>query len=75
MPDSVKYVNVFVAHVSLFLCLKCRIQEEREERHKRKKNDPVGGGGGGGGYGDLDIPLSGRSSKNKCFIRCKFANL
>uniref|UniRef100_A0A4W6CKQ5 Zgc:163098 n=1 Tax=Lates calcarifer TaxID=8187 RepID=A0A4W6CKQ5_LATCA len=38
------------------------IQEEREERHKRKKNDP-GGGGGGGGYGDLDIPLSGRSSK------------
>uniref|UniRef100_A0A8P4GAR1 Zgc:163098 n=1 Tax=Dicentrarchus labrax TaxID=13489 RepID=A0A8P4GAR1_DICLA len=42
------------------------IQEEREERHKRKKNDPgVGGGtggGGGGGYGDLDIPLSGRST-------------
>ncbi|XP_071754193.1 U2 snRNP-associated SURP motif-containing protein [Centroberyx gerrardi] len=34
------------------------IQEEREERHKRKKNDP----GGGGGYGDLDTPLSGRSS-------------
>uniref|UniRef100_A0A672ZAF2 Zgc:163098 n=1 Tax=Sphaeramia orbicularis TaxID=375764 RepID=A0A672ZAF2_9TELE len=40
------------------------IQEEREERHKRK-NDPGGGGGGGGGgrHGDLDIPLSGRSSK------------
>lgn len=39
------------------------IQEEREERHKRKKNDPGGGaGGGGGGYGDLDIPLSGRST-------------
>ncbi|XP_029924265.1 U2 snRNP-associated SURP motif-containing protein isoform X2 [Myripristis murdjan] len=37
------------------------IQEEREERHKRKKNDPGGGGGGGGGYGDLDLPLSGRS--------------
>ncbi|XP_008274434.1 U2 snRNP-associated SURP motif-containing protein [Stegastes partitus] len=37
------------------------IQEEREERHKRKKSDP-GGGGGGGGYGDLDIPLSGRST-------------
>ncbi|CAK6953744.1 U2 snRNP-associated SURP motif-containing protein isoform X1 [Scomber scombrus] len=36
------------------------IQEEREERHKRKKNDPVGGGGGG--YGDVDIPLSGRST-------------
>ncbi|XP_040005796.1 U2 snRNP-associated SURP motif-containing protein isoform X2 [Xiphias gladius] len=36
------------------------IQEEREERHKRKKNDP--GGGGEGGYGDLDIPLSGRST-------------
>ncbi|KAF7662053.1 hypothetical protein LDENG_00247950 [Lucifuga dentata] len=34
------------------------IQEEREERHKRKRNDP----GGGGGYGDLDIPLSGRST-------------
>ena len=41
---------------------KCRIQEEREERHKRKKNDPVGGGG----YGDVDIPLSGRSSKSPC---------
>uniref|UniRef100_UPI0037E96C7B U2 snRNP-associated SURP motif-containing protein isoform X2 n=1 Tax=Semicossyphus pulcher TaxID=241346 RepID=UPI0037E96C7B len=39
------------------------IQEEREERHKRKKNDPgTGGGGGGGGYGDLDVPLSGRST-------------
>ncbi|XP_036975693.1 U2 snRNP-associated SURP motif-containing protein isoform X3 [Acanthopagrus latus] len=41
------------------------IQEEREERHKRKKNDPGGGGAGGGGgaaYGDLDIPLSGRST-------------
>ncbi|XP_073336071.1 U2 snRNP-associated SURP motif-containing protein isoform X2 [Pagrus major] len=44
------------------------IQEEREERHKRKKNDPGGGGGGAGGggggavYGDLDIPLSGRST-------------
>ncbi|XP_030009734.1 U2 snRNP-associated SURP motif-containing protein isoform X2 [Sphaeramia orbicularis] len=39
------------------------IQEEREERHKRK-NDPGGGGGGGGGgrHGDLDIPLSGRST-------------
>ncbi|KAM9349012.1 LOW QUALITY PROTEIN: U2 snRNP-associated SURP motif-containing protein [Symphorus nematophorus] len=37
------------------------IQEEREERHKRKKND-AGGAGGGGGYGDLDIPLSGRST-------------
>uniref|UniRef100_A0A669E6L2 Zgc:163098 n=1 Tax=Oreochromis niloticus TaxID=8128 RepID=A0A669E6L2_ORENI len=34
------------------------IQEEREERHKRKKNDS-----GGGPYGDLDTPLSGRSSK------------
>ena len=48
-------------------CVLCRIQEEREERHKRKKNDPGGGGAGGGGggavYGDLDIPLSGRSSK------------
>nr|XP_019941161.1 PREDICTED: U2 snRNP-associated SURP motif-containing protein-like [Paralichthys olivaceus]XP_019941162.1 PREDICTED: U2 snRNP-associated SURP motif-containing protein-like [Paralichthys olivaceus]XP_019941163.1 PREDICTED: U2 snRNP-associated SURP motif-containing protein-like [Paralichthys olivaceus] len=42
------------------------IQEEREERHKRKKSDPVTGGGSvggvGGGYGDLDIPLSGRST-------------
>ncbi|CAL8276617.1 unnamed protein product [Arctogadus glacialis] len=38
------------------------IQEEREERHKRKKNDPGGGGGGGGAYGDLDTPLSRRSS-------------
>ena len=37
------------------------IQEEREERHKRKKNDP---GGGGGAYGDLDTPLSRRSSNN-----------
>ncbi|XP_074468376.1 U2 snRNP-associated SURP motif-containing protein [Sebastes fasciatus] len=36
------------------------IQEEREERYKRKKNDS--GGGGGGGYGDLETPLSGRSS-------------
>ncbi|KAM7397905.1 hypothetical protein PAMA_005984 [Pampus argenteus] len=36
------------------------IQEEREERHKRKKNDPVGGGGGV--YGDVDVPLSGRST-------------
>ncbi|XP_076024386.1 U2 snRNP-associated SURP motif-containing protein isoform X2 [Genypterus blacodes] len=34
------------------------IQEKREERHKRKKNDP----GGGGGFGDLDLPLTGRSS-------------
>uniref|UniRef100_I3JCM3 Zgc:163098 n=1 Tax=Oreochromis niloticus TaxID=8128 RepID=I3JCM3_ORENI len=33
------------------------IQEEREERHKRKKNDS-----GGGPYGDLDTPLSGRST-------------
>ncbi|KAI3373598.1 hypothetical protein L3Q82_022193, partial [Scortum barcoo] len=51
----------------IFTGKKCRIQEEREERHKRKKNDPAGGGaggggGGGGGYGDLDIPLSGRST-------------
>ncbi|XP_053296905.1 U2 snRNP-associated SURP motif-containing protein isoform X2 [Pleuronectes platessa] len=42
------------------------IQEEREERHKRKTNDPGTGGGGvgggGGAYGDLDIPLSGRST-------------
>ncbi|XP_060942551.1 U2 snRNP-associated SURP motif-containing protein [Limanda limanda] len=42
------------------------IQEEREERYKRKKNDPGTGGGsvggGGGAYGDLDIPLSGRST-------------
>uniref|UniRef100_A0A096MA83 Zgc:163098 n=1 Tax=Poecilia formosa TaxID=48698 RepID=A0A096MA83_POEFO len=37
------------------------IQEEREERHKRKKNDSEAGGEGGG-YGDLDVPLSGRSS-------------
>ncbi|XP_032432798.1 U2 snRNP-associated SURP motif-containing protein isoform X1 [Xiphophorus hellerii] len=36
------------------------IQEEREERHKRKKND-FEAGGEGGGYGDLDVPLSGRS--------------
>ncbi|KAM3869216.1 U2 snRNP-associated SURP motif-containing protein [Diretmus argenteus] len=34
------------------------IQEEREERHKRKKSDT----GDGGGYGDLDTPLSGRST-------------
>ncbi|XP_034746945.1 U2 snRNP-associated SURP motif-containing protein [Etheostoma cragini] len=34
------------------------IQEEREERYKKKKNDS----GGGGGFGDLDTPLSGRSS-------------
>ncbi|XP_032389947.1 U2 snRNP-associated SURP motif-containing protein [Etheostoma spectabile] len=34
------------------------IQEEREERFKKKKNDS----GGGGGFGDLDTPLSGRSS-------------
>uniref|UniRef100_A0A3B4GIE2 U2 snRNP-associated SURP motif-containing protein-like n=1 Tax=Pundamilia nyererei TaxID=303518 RepID=A0A3B4GIE2_9CICH len=33
------------------------IQEEREERHKRKKTDS-----GGGHYGDLDTPLSGRST-------------
>lgn len=33
------------------------IQEEREERHKRKKTDS-----GGGPYGDLDTPLSGRST-------------
>ncbi|XP_051793208.1 U2 snRNP-associated SURP motif-containing protein isoform X3 [Acanthochromis polyacanthus] len=38
------------------------IQEEREERHKRKKSDPGGAGGGERGYGDLDIPLSGRST-------------
>ncbi|XP_008331527.1 U2 snRNP-associated SURP motif-containing protein [Cynoglossus semilaevis] len=43
------------------------IQEEREERYKRKRNDLGGGSGGGGGgggegYGDLDIPLSGRST-------------
>uniref|UniRef100_A0A3Q3MYX8 Zgc:163098 n=1 Tax=Mastacembelus armatus TaxID=205130 RepID=A0A3Q3MYX8_9TELE len=35
------------------------IQEEREERHKRKKNFP---GAVGRGYGDLDLPLSGRST-------------
>uniref|UniRef100_A0A8K9WPB6 Zgc:163098 n=1 Tax=Oncorhynchus mykiss TaxID=8022 RepID=A0A8K9WPB6_ONCMY len=34
-----------------------QIQEEREERHKKKKNEP------GGGYGELDIPLTRRSSK------------
>lgn len=39
------------------------IQEEREERHKRKKNDSEAGGEGGG-YGDLDVPLSGRSSES-----------
>uniref|UniRef100_A0A665U1L0 Zgc:163098 n=1 Tax=Echeneis naucrates TaxID=173247 RepID=A0A665U1L0_ECHNA len=32
------------------------IQEEREERYKRKKNES------GGGYGEMDIPLSGRST-------------
>lgn len=40
-----------------------RIQEEREERHKRKKTDS-----GGGHYGDLDTPLSGRSSKTPPLI-------
>uniref|UniRef100_A0A3Q3EBD9 Zgc:163098 n=1 Tax=Labrus bergylta TaxID=56723 RepID=A0A3Q3EBD9_9LABR len=39
----------------------CRIQEEREERFKRKKYDPDSGGGGRGG-GDLDIPLTARST-------------
>uniref|UniRef100_A0AAZ3RRN6 U2 snRNP-associated SURP motif-containing protein n=1 Tax=Oncorhynchus tshawytscha TaxID=74940 RepID=A0AAZ3RRN6_ONCTS len=34
-----------------------QIQEEREERYKRKTNEP------GGGYGELDIPLTRRSSK------------
>uniref|UniRef100_A0A8C7L8N4 Zgc:163098 n=1 Tax=Oncorhynchus kisutch TaxID=8019 RepID=A0A8C7L8N4_ONCKI len=34
-----------------------QIQEEREERYKRKTNEP------GGAYGDLDIPLTRRSSK------------
>ncbi|XP_038821059.1 U2 snRNP-associated SURP motif-containing protein-like isoform X2 [Salvelinus namaycush] len=33
-----------------------QIQEEREERYKRKTNEP------GGGYGDLDIPLTRRST-------------
>ncbi|XP_020488939.2 U2 snRNP-associated SURP motif-containing protein isoform X2 [Labrus bergylta] len=37
------------------------IQEEREERFKRKKYDPDSGGGGRGG-GDLDIPLTARST-------------
>uniref|UniRef100_A0A4W5KE82 Zgc:163098 n=1 Tax=Hucho hucho TaxID=62062 RepID=A0A4W5KE82_9TELE len=36
-----------------------QIQEEREERHKKKKNEP------GGGYGDVDIPLTRRSSKSQ----------
>uniref|UniRef100_A0A8C8M978 U2 snRNP-associated SURP motif-containing protein n=1 Tax=Oncorhynchus tshawytscha TaxID=74940 RepID=A0A8C8M978_ONCTS len=36
-----------------------QIQEEREERHKKKKNEP------GGGYGELDIPLTRRSSKSQ----------
>uniref|UniRef100_A0A674DZB5 Zgc:163098 n=1 Tax=Salmo trutta TaxID=8032 RepID=A0A674DZB5_SALTR len=36
-----------------------QIQEEREERYKRKTNEP------GGGYGDLDIPLTRRSSKSQ----------
>uniref|UniRef100_A0A8C7NBU8 Zgc:163098 n=1 Tax=Oncorhynchus kisutch TaxID=8019 RepID=A0A8C7NBU8_ONCKI len=36
-----------------------QIQEEREERYKRKTNEP------GGAYGDLDIPLTRRSSKSQ----------
>uniref|UniRef100_A0A8C7PX45 Zgc:163098 n=1 Tax=Oncorhynchus mykiss TaxID=8022 RepID=A0A8C7PX45_ONCMY len=43
-----------------------QIQEEREERHKKKKNEP------GGGYGELDIPLTRRSSKSQISEYARF---